>query len=82
MNANNNLQSVLSREKFNLLLGNLLRNIRTELGLSQIEFASKAGLGRTYYGSIERGEKAISTYNLFLLLTTNNISISEFFEKI
>lgn len=45
-------------------LGDRIRTIRQGKGLSQEELAFKAGLDRTYVGSVERGERNISVLNL------------------
>lgn len=76
------MDEILTKKQFNSLVGKTLREFRTELGLSQEQFAGKAGLGRTHYGSVERGEKTISAFNLYVLLTANGISVSVFFDKI
>ena len=38
------------------LLGKAIRSLREEKGFSQDSFAYEVGLGRSYYGSLERGE--------------------------
>lgn len=50
--------------KFLKSLGDRIRSVRQECGLSQEELAFKAGLDRTYVGSVERGERNISVLNL------------------
>jgi len=45
-------------------LGNRLRKERMALGLSQEQFAERAGVHRTYVGMIERAEKNITLTNL------------------
>jgi transcriptional regulator with XRE-family HTH domain len=37
-------------------LGDAMRSQRRERGLAQEAFAARAGLDRSYYGAIERGE--------------------------
>ncbi len=41
-------------------LGRVLRTWREELGLSQEQFARRAGVDRTWIGTIERGESNLS----------------------
>lgn len=48
-------------------LGQRVREARTRLGVSQEELAHRAGLHRTYVGSVERGERNISVGSLFTL---------------
>ena len=40
--------------------GRMVRRLRLEQGYSQEGFAFRVGLHRTYVGSIERGEKAVT----------------------
>ena len=76
------MDELLTKEQFSNIVGKTIYKLRSELGLSQEQFAGNAGLGRTHYGSVERGEKAISAFNLYILLESNGISVSGFFEKI
>jgi transcriptional regulator with XRE-family HTH domain len=46
------------------ILGQNIRNIRLACGFSQEELADRAGLHRTYIGSVERGERNISLDNI------------------
>lgn len=47
-------------QKIEVLFGNVVRHRRQQLGLSQEEFADKAGIHRTYVSSIELGKVQIS----------------------
>jgi transcriptional regulator with XRE-family HTH domain len=46
------------------IFGENLRRRRQALGISQEELAEKAGLHRTYIGSVERGERNVSIDNM------------------
>ncbi len=46
------------------ILGKRIRDRRQVLGLSQEEMAARCGLHRTYYGSVERGERNIALQNI------------------
>ncbi len=56
-----------------------IRQLRTERGWSQEAFADKAGLHRTYIGSIERGEQNLSLQNIERLAATLDVSLAELF---
>ena len=47
--------------------GNRVRTLREQTGLSQEALAAKAGIHRTYMGSVERGERNISLRNIIRL---------------
>ena len=45
-------------------LGLNIRRLREAMGISQEELGYRAGLHRTYIGSIERGERNVALLNL------------------
>lgn len=47
-----------------LALGKAIRRVREQSGYSQDKFAFEIGLGRSYYGSLERGEINASVMTL------------------
>lgn len=61
--------------------GNKVRERRLELGLSQEELASRAGVHRTYIGMIERAEKNITLENIEKIAKALEISIADFFQS-
>ena len=55
-----------SKEEKSYLLrvGEKIRQLRNDIGLSQEKLAFACDLDRTYIGSVERGERNISVINL------------------
>lgn len=62
--------------------GQNVRRVRTARGLSQEELAEKAGLHRTYIGSIERGERNVSLSNIIVIAQALNTPLNDLFEGI
>ena len=60
-------------------IGNRIRELRTQTGLSQEKFAQKIGMDRTYYASVEAGTRNISLQNIKKIADGFNVSISELF---
>jgi transcriptional regulator with XRE-family HTH domain len=58
-------------------IGKKIREKRKLKGFSQEDFAAEAGLGRTYYGRVERGEQNISIQNLIQIALTLHIEVHE-----
>lgn len=59
-----------------------MRDLRSETGLSQEQYADKCGLHRTYIGSIERGEKAVTIDTAHKLAQAFGISLSQLFQRL
>jgi transcriptional regulator with XRE-family HTH domain len=64
------------------IFGQNLKRIRQDRGYSQEVLADRAGLHRTYVGSVERGERNISLVNIATLARALDVSISELFTGI
>lgn len=62
-------------------IGLLIRQIRTDKGLSQEDLAFNCELHRTYIGSLERGEKVPTILTLEKISNALEISLSELFKK-
>ena len=54
-------------------------HLRNDRGWSQEELADRAGLHRTYIGSVERGEENLSLVNIERLAATLGVSVAELF---
>ena len=63
-------------------LGKRVRELRKQHGWSQEEFADKAGLHRTYIGSVERGEQNVSIDNIERLAKTLGVAVAELFRGV
>jgi transcriptional regulator with XRE-family HTH domain len=63
-------------------IGALIRRLRTAAGMSQEEFADRCGVHRTYIGSIERGEKAITVETANKIVNALGMSLSQFFRRL
>jgi transcriptional regulator with XRE-family HTH domain len=59
--------------------GRRVRELRLARGLSQEELAFRAGVHRTYLGSIERGERNPALRNIAAIAEALDVSLSELF---
>jgi len=64
-----------------LFAANLWRE-RKARGLSQRALAQRAGLDRTYVGSVERGERNVSIDNIERLAEALGIELADLFKRI
>ena len=63
-------------------IGEIIRSYRLETGLSQEAFAVQVGIDRSYYGSVERGERNIAVLNLIRIASTLNREVGDLFPPI
>jgi transcriptional regulator with XRE-family HTH domain len=66
----------LSDEEFLSNLGEIIRDRRLALGLSQEDAAAKAGVHRTYFSDIERGTRNITIGMLAQIAFALDISLT------
>jgi transcriptional regulator with XRE-family HTH domain len=64
-----------------VVLGKRIRAHRLRTGLSQEKFAARAGLDRTYYAGIERGERNPSVKQLAKIATALEVPIGALFTE-
>jgi transcriptional regulator with XRE-family HTH domain len=67
-----------SRHRFDF--GDRVRSLRHAIGLSQEALADKAGLHRTYVGSVERGERNVSLDNIYALARALGAPVASLFD--
>lgn len=63
-------------------LGERIKKLRLEAGLSQEKFALQIEMDRTYFATVESGKRNISLINLEKIAKGLNISLSKLFEGI
>ena len=64
------------------IIGQRIRNYRTQKGLSQEKLAEFAGCHPTYIGQLERGEKNATLESVEKIASAMDISLSELFDKL
>ena len=64
------------------IIGQRIRNYRTQNGLSQEKLAERAGCPPTYIGQLERGEKNATLESVEKIASAMDISLSELFDKL
>lgn len=63
-------------------LGQVIRELRVEAGLSQVVFAEKAGLFQTYLSRVENGKANPSLNALEIIAKTLGVSIFVLFDMV
>ena len=63
-------------------VGQRIKELRGELGISQEALANKADLDRTYVTDVENGRRNISIENLEKLIIALESSVTDFFNSI
>ena len=64
------------------IIGQRIRNYRTQKGLSQEKLAELAGCHPTYIGQLERGDKNATLESVEKIASAMDISLSELFDKL
>lgn len=62
-------------------LGDAIRGLRAERGLSQEALAVDADLDRSYVGGIERGEHNLTVMNLKKIAAALGVNLSALFQR-
>lgn len=61
-------------------LGNRIRELRQNTGLSQEKFALKIGMDRTYFATVEAGKRNIAIENIKKIADGLDVTLSELFK--
>ena len=68
----------LTKNEIRTLMGENLRKLRMERGLSLEELAKLLGISPAFLGLVERGRRGLTAYNIFKLTTVFDISAEAF----
>lgn len=72
----------MDKKLFEQELGLFIRNARKKKNLSQEQLAVLANCGLSQIGTVERGEKGISFYNLYKIARILDIDINKFIKEL
>ncbi len=61
--------------------GKRVRALRERIGQSQEHLASIAGIHRTYFGAVERGERNLGLKNVFRIAKALGVTAAELFSE-
>ena len=64
------------------IVGNRIRELRSNAGLSQEKLALAADLDRTYIASVENGKRNISIINLEKIIKAHGCTFAVFFQDL
>ncbi|MBT7609950.1 MAG: response regulator [Bacteriovoracaceae bacterium] len=82
---NNKMRSVYNSEvEYNIFLkelGRILKVLRKDKGLSQVEFSKELGINYRHYQDLEGGKSNLKMETLFNLAKFYNLSVPKLFEK-
>lgn len=68
-------------ERLHRAVGDRLRELREDRGLTQERLAAEAGVHRTFVGKVERGESATTVDTIAVFCSALGLPLSEFFES-
>ena len=63
-------------------LGNRIKELRQETGLSQEKLALKIDMDRTYFASVEAGKRNVSICNIKKIADGLGVTLGELFESL
>ena len=63
-------------------VGQQIRKLREAKGFTQEGFAAEAGMDRSYYGGVERGERNVAAINLIQIAFILKVEVGELFPPV
>lgn len=68
-------------ERLHRAVGDRLRQLREDRGLTQERLAAEAGVHRTFVGKVERGESATTVDTVAVFCSALGLTLAEFFKS-
>ncbi|MGG2197867.1 helix-turn-helix domain-containing protein [Paenibacillus validus] len=72
----------MSQLSLSVIIGDKVRELRKQKGLSQEELAHQAGLHETYIGKVERSEHNVTIESLEKITSALGFTLEEFFRYV
>lgn len=63
-------------------LGDRIRKLRKKHGWTQVEFAERVGIDRSFLADVERGKRNVSILNLELIARGLEVSLPQLFSRL
>ena len=63
-------------------LGARIRKLRLKHGWTQVEFAERVGIDRSFLADVERGKRNVSILNVELIAKGLRVSLSQLFSRL
>jgi len=63
-------------------LGERIRKLRKKHGWTQVEFAERVGIDRSFLADVERGKRNVSLLNLDLMAKGLKVTLSRLFSRL
>lgn len=63
-------------------LGTRIRKLRQKHGWTQVEFAERVGIDRSFLADVERGKRNVSILNVELMAKGLKVSLSQLFSRL
>lgn len=70
---------MLSKAKFTEIVGNNVKKIRSDKGMSQEDLSAKCGFYRTYINLIETSKRTPSSYTLFRIAKALHVKVDDLY---
>lgn len=71
-----------ARDRLNVRFGQRCKQLRSNMGLSQLDFAQLIGMDRSYYASIEVGERNVTLSSMDKISHGFGVSLATLVEGI